>query len=148
MFILDSDHLSILQYQEGVEFDRLTEMMGRHSPTDFYVTIISFHEQVNGWASFIKKDRSNSDVVRGYQKFELLISNFSRAQVLSFSLDAVEVFDDLRTQKVRVGTMDMRIASIAIANQMTLLTRNTVDFERVPSLSFQDWLSSPSPPGD
>ena len=35
MFILDSDHLSILQYEEGAEFDRLTEMMRQHSPTDF-----------------------------------------------------------------------------------------------------------------
>jgi tRNA(fMet)-specific endonuclease VapC len=35
--------------------------------------------------------------------------------------------------------MDLRIASIAIANQMTLLTRNRVDFERVPGLMFEDW---------
>jgi tRNA(fMet)-specific endonuclease VapC len=35
--------------------------------------------------------------------------------------------------------MDLRIASIVIANQMTLLTRNTVDFQRVPGLHFEDW---------
>jgi tRNA(fMet)-specific endonuclease VapC len=35
--------------------------------------------------------------------------------------------------------MDLRIASIAIANQMTVLTRNTIDFERIPNLSFEDW---------
>ena len=35
--------------------------------------------------------------------------------------------------------MDLRIAAIVIANQMTLLTRNTVDFERVPNLAFEDW---------
>jgi tRNA(fMet)-specific endonuclease VapC len=36
--------------------------------------------------------------------------------------------------------MDLRIAAIAIANQMTLLTQNTVDFERIPGLSIGDWL--------
>ncbi len=35
--------------------------------------------------------------------------------------------------------MDLRIASIAIANQMTLLTRNSVDFERIPNVSIEDW---------
>jgi len=38
--------------------------------------------------------------------------------------------------------MDLRIASIAIANQITLLTRNTVDFERIPNLLFEDWTVS------
>jgi tRNA(fMet)-specific endonuclease VapC len=36
--------------------------------------------------------------------------------------------------------MDLRIAAIAIANQMTLLTQNTVDFERIPGLQIDDWL--------
>ncbi len=36
--------------------------------------------------------------------------------------------------------MDLRIAAIAIANQMTLLTQNTVDFERIPGLAIGDWL--------
>lgn len=56
---------------------------------------------------------------------------------------AAEVFQELRGQKVRVGTMDLRIAAIAIANGMTLLTRNTVDFERIPGLTFEDWTTDP-----
>jgi len=35
--------------------------------------------------------------------------------------------------------MDLRIAAIAIANDLTLLTRNAIDFERVPNLHFEDW---------
>ena len=38
--------------------------------------------------------------------------------------------------------MDLRIASLAIASQMTLLTRNTVDFQHVPDLPFEDWTRS------
>jgi tRNA(fMet)-specific endonuclease VapC len=59
--------------------------------------------------------------------------------VLSFSEAAADIFEDLRKQKIRVATMDLRIGSIAIANRMTVLTRNTVDFQRIPNLSFEDW---------
>lgn len=41
--------------------------------------------------------------------------------------------------KVRVGTKDLRIASIVLANNATLLTRNNRDFSRVPDLRSEDW---------
>ena len=40
---------------------------------------------------------------------------------------------------LRVGTMDLRIASIELASGMTVLTRNLVDFGRVPHLTVDDW---------
>ncbi len=61
-------------------------------------------------------------------------------QLLSFDRKAADVFDELNQQRLRVGSMDLRIAAIAIANQMTWLTQNTVDFERIPGLPIEDWL--------
>ena len=49
-------------------------------------------------------------------------------------------FTRFRKQGIRIGTMDLRIASIALAHVATLLTRNTVDFAQVPGLCFENWL--------
>lgn len=67
------------------------------------------------------------------------MKRFSEINVLDFDSKAANVFVELKSQGVRVGTMDLRIAAIAIANNVTLLTRNTVNFERVVNLHFEDW---------
>jgi tRNA(fMet)-specific endonuclease VapC len=139
MYILDSDHLSILQRQQGIEYDNLFVRCSRLKAVDFFVTIISFHEQFNGWTKFVARAKDSGALVKGYTELEIVVDTFSRAQVLPFSAAAADVYDELRQQKVRIGSMDLRIASITVGNQMTLLTRNTVDFERVPNLSFADW---------
>ena len=45
----------------------------------------------------------------------------------------------LREQKVRIGTQDLKIASIVLANQAVLLTCNNQDFSQVPNLITEDW---------
>jgi tRNA(fMet)-specific endonuclease VapC len=35
--------------------------------------------------------------------------------------------------------MDLKIASIAIADEAILVSRNLKDFEKVPDLTVQDW---------
>ncbi|WP_145287297.1 type II toxin-antitoxin system VapC family toxin [Rosistilla oblonga] len=74
--------------------------------------------------------------------FQQVLERFVETQVVGFDDAEADVFTDLRSQKIRIGTMDLRIASIANANDLTLLTRNTVDFVRVPSLRFEDWTAA------
>ncbi len=40
-----------------------------------------------------------------------------------------------------LGTMDLKIASITLANNAILLSRNLCDLERIPDLRVEDWLS-------
>ena len=54
--------------------------------------------------------------------------------VLGFDGKCAERFQLLFKQRLRVGTMDLRIAATALVHDLTVLTRNTVDFERVPGL--------------
>ena len=68
-----------------------------------------------------------------------MLSNFTEAQVLAFDDAAADVFADLRKRRVRIGTMDLRIAAIALTRDMTVLSRNLADFNKVPGLKIQDW---------
>lgn len=138
-YLLDTDHISFLQRRSGAEFTCLTTRMGQHSSADFALSIVSFHEQVLGAHNFINRAQTSADTIRGYALLLEILQGFATAPVLSFDAGAIAVFDELRSQRVRVSTMDLRIASIAMSCSLILLTRNVSDFKRVSGLVTEDW---------
>ena len=60
--------------------------------------------------------------------------------VVRWSEPAADEFQRLREQRVRIGTQDLKIASIAITNDALLLSANLRDFQQVPGLRVEDWL--------
>ncbi|MFN5763729.1 MAG: type II toxin-antitoxin system VapC family toxin [Pseudanabaena sp.] len=138
-YLLDTDHISFLQRRSSSEFIRLTLRMSQHSLSDFALSVIILHEQVIGAHSFINRAQTNTDMARGYTLLLETLNSFAKAPVLPFEAKAIAIFDEMRSQKVRVSTMDLRIAAIAISNNLVLLTRNTGDFSKVPSLITEDW---------
>lgn len=138
-YLLDTDHISFLQRRSSLEFSRLTFRMAQHPSSDFALSVISFHEQVIGAHSFINRAQTNTDMARGYALLLETLNGFANAPVLPFDSRAIAIFDELRRQKVRVATMDLRIASIAMSNNLVLLTRNAGDFSKVSGLMIEDW---------
>ena len=59
--------------------------------------------------------------------------------MLDFDEAAAERFLQLRRSRLRLGSMDLKIAAIALAQETTLLSRNLADFRRVPGLLVEDW---------
>jgi tRNA(fMet)-specific endonuclease VapC len=59
--------------------------------------------------------------------------------VLRFDLSAAQYFKQFRQQKVRIGSQDLKIASIALAQNAVLVTRNYRDFTQVAELLLEDW---------
>jgi tRNA(fMet)-specific endonuclease VapC len=45
----------------------------------------------------------------------------------------------LETRGISIGAYDLQIAAIALANNLTLVTHNTREFERVDGLQIKDW---------
>ena len=137
--LLDTDHISFLQRRSGSEFSRLTVRMAQHPIADFALSVVSFHEQVLGAHNFINRARTNIDTIRGYTLLLETLQGFATAPVLAFDAKAIAVFNELRGQRVRVSTMDLRIAAIAMSSNLVLLTRNVSDFSKVPGLVTEDW---------
>ncbi|MEL7330233.1 MAG: type II toxin-antitoxin system VapC family toxin, partial [Cyanobacteria bacterium J06559_1] len=64
---------------------------------------------------------------------------FADLNVLDYNNIADNYFQEFRKAGLRIGTQDLRIASIVLANNGIVLTRNLRDFEKVPNLVVQDW---------
>ncbi len=137
-YLLDTDHISFLQRRSSLEFGRLTLRMTQQPIADFALSVISFHEQTIGAHSFINRAQTNTDIARGYTLLIETLNGFAKAPVLPFDAKAIAIFDEMRRQKVRIGTMDLRIAAIAISNDLVLLTRNVSDFSKVAGLITED----------
>jgi len=137
--LLDTDHLSVLQWQEQPACDRLLQRLDQLPPDDIATTIISFQEQLQGWLAYLSRARKPEQVVQAYARLETLRRSFLKMNVLSFTDEAQARFAELRRQCPRLQTMDLRIASIALTTNARLLSRNLRDFHRVPGLTVEDW---------
>jgi tRNA(fMet)-specific endonuclease VapC len=68
-----------------------------------------------------------------------VLDRYLKLTVLEFDEAAAAEFERLRRSRIRIGTMDLKIAAIALAHNATVLTCNSKDFSRVPGLRFEDW---------
>lgn len=138
-YLFDTDHISFLQRRSGTEYINLAARIATHSSADFAFSVISLHEQVLGANTFINRAQTSANTIRGYTILQEILQAFSVAQVLPFDAGAAAIFDLVREQRVRIATMDLRIASIALSRNLVLLTRNNRDFSQVPILLVEDW---------
>ena len=60
-------------------------------------------------------------------------------EIVPFDERAADQFKRLRRQRIRIGTMDLKIAATAISHDALLLSRNLADFRRVDGLRVEDW---------
>lgn len=95
MYIFDTDHLGILQYPNAGEYQNLRSRLAKHPPDHFLISIVSFHEQVNGWTAYVSRNNQSTRIVRGYERLDGILRDFSASQLLSFSLRAAEIYDEL-----------------------------------------------------
>ena len=139
MLILDTNHVTALGYPSAParQLEERIAASGQETGT----TIVTVEEQVRGWLARIH--RANTDprgLIFPYGRFWERIEFFASWLVLPWDEEAADRFAALRLQRIRIGTMDLKIASIVLAHDATLLTRNTADFAQVPGLKFENWL--------
>jgi tRNA(fMet)-specific endonuclease VapC len=139
MIILDTDCLSLLERQTGTSHLRLQSKLDEFPADEIATTIITFEEQFRGWMAYLNKMRSIDEQVFAYETLKQYFDYFKTLTIIEFDQNAAEIYKNLKSNKIRVGTMDLKIASIALSRKAILVSRNLKDFEQVPDLAVKDW---------
>jgi len=140
MLILDTDMLTIVQRKEGNAYARLDARLEAAAVVHAVcVTIVSFEEQMRGWLAYIARGGSMEHQVKAYRRLHALLDDFHNREILDFDGPAAGQYQRLTKRRIRIGTMDLKIAAITLARGATLLSRNLADFGKVPGLQVEDW---------
>ena len=140
MILLDTDHFSALKYVDSERAERLRARMAASRDRHFAVTAITLEEQMRGWLAEIASTLDAARQVGAYRRLVELVRFFNAWEIVPFDEAAAARSTDLRKARVRIGTMDLKIASIALARGNLLLTANLRDFAQVPGLRCENWL--------
>ncbi|MBL8796791.1 MAG: type II toxin-antitoxin system VapC family toxin [Planctomycetia bacterium] len=140
MIVLDTDHVSVLKYQGSPASIRLSERLAAAEDKDIRVAIVTIEEQTRGWLAEINRHRHVHQQLTAYESLLVMFDFFSRFRRLPFDLPAADEFERQRKQKVRIGSMDLKIACIALVHDALLLSANRRDFRLVAGLRLENWL--------
>jgi len=141
MILVDTDHATFLNYPESERGQRLIGRLEALPESEVVgVAIVTVEERMRGWLAAIAKERTALRQVAGYRELTRLFEFYQEFEIAAFDEAAARQFDDLRGQRLRVGTMDLKIAAIALAQNALLLSANLRDFEHVPGLRVENWL--------
>jgi len=141
MILIDTDHATLLKYPESERGRRFIERLSSVEQSEVVgVAIVTVEERMRGWLAVIAKEKTAVRQVIGYRELTRLFEFYQEFEIVPFDEAAARQFDDLRTQRLRIGTRDLKIASTALVNSALLLSANLRDFERVPGLRVENWL--------
>lgn len=130
-YIFDTDVLSVLLRKQPS--DALKQRLARLAPTSQFTTTITVGELSYGAHKIGRLDL--------LARVRQVIASVG---VLPFDSAAAEVYGPLRARLEKKGRKldeaDLRIASIAMANDCRLVTGNVRHFARIEELEVEDWL--------
>ena len=115
MLVLDTDHLSEFQKGTSAEAIRLRTRLAQ-SAEPYATTILSVEEIMRGWMAAVRRTSDPHGQIKVYFKLQQLFRFFATWHVLAWNESAADEFCALKQAKIRVGTMDLMIASICLAN--------------------------------
>ena len=133
LYILDTDHVTLHQHNQPQVVAKLQAC----APEDLAVTVVTMEEQMRGRLAQV--GRRGVDVTLAYDQLRATAGYFCDLTILPFDAGTQAQYVRLEAQKIRIGTLDKRIAAIVLRQNGILITRNQRDFEQVPGLQIEDW---------
>lgn len=134
-FLFDTDHLTLYEHQ----FPPLMERLARIADDAVSVCPVTAEEALRGRLGVLARQLTGSRRVAAYENLVATLGMLSDFSMTPYDDASERELQRLKAAQIRVGTQDLKMAAIALANGLTVLTRNTRDFARVPGLMFDDW---------
>lgn len=128
--LLDTDILSYFLRGDHTVYQNVRNYLNIYS--DLAISIITYYEIKSGLSY-----RDSSNQLDSFNQFCELNN------ILPFTQKAADQaakwYAQLRKTGDLIDDIDLLIASIAITNELVLVTHNKRHFERIPDLKVQDW---------
>jgi tRNA(fMet)-specific endonuclease VapC len=134
-YLLDTDHISLAQRKHPQVMSRILTIPAEQ----LMVSIVTVQEQMRGRLAQIQEAKKLTELSFAYNLLHQTISFYNTITIADFNDQTGAILKNLLEQKIRIGTLDLRIASIALSLKAILVTRNQRDFEKVPGLQIEDW---------
>lgn len=136
LYVLDTDICGFVQQEHPA---LMQHMHGLSADDQVVTTIITFGEDLGGWLPDCRRAPDGPARAKAYGRLHRGLDFYRDKNCLPFDEVAANIFDQLRAQKIRIGTNDLAIAAITRSVKGTLVTRNTADFKLVPGLTLENW---------
>ena len=129
-FLIDTDICSAHMRRPGKLAHRFVQHMGRIA-----ISTVTLAEL---YAGAYKHSQTN-------RLLSLIADLRQEVHIVDFDAPCAERFGQVRgtllQQGVSVPTTDLMIGSAALVHNLTLVTHNTKDFQNIPGLTLEDWLT-------
>ena len=135
---LDTNHFSAVD-RDAAAAKAFAQQAAKHTGA-LFVTVITVEEVMRGWLALLASKKKREDEIAVYRRLKHSTEMFAQWDILEWDADALVIFESIRKRRLKMSTADMKIASIALAHDATLLTQNGGDFAGVPGLRMENWL--------
>lgn len=131
MYLLDSN--ACIRLLNESASSKMARKLAELTPEDIRLCSVVKSELYYGAYKSTKRDRNLANLNRFFSQFISLPFDDNAAAI------AGQVRVQLDTAGTPIGSNDLLIAAIAIANDLTLVTHNTREFGRINGLKYEDW---------
>ncbi|MGB2552226.1 type II toxin-antitoxin system VapC family toxin [Campylobacter sp. MOP51] len=133
MFLLDTNICSYLISQTEPYFKKILDNLLKQDRSKVFISSLSVAEMLYGVENSTYKEQNLALVKEFISHFNIVDFNYECAKIYA------KVRKQAKDKNRKVGEIDMQIASIAIANNLTLVTNNEKDFNYIDFLTIENW---------
>ena len=136
LYVFDTDAFSLYDNGHPAVVHNIVRHIVGHR---LGLTVTTANELVRGWQARLRRAGTDADVVLAERRLAAVLERMAGWEVLSMTVAALARYAGLRQARLNVNPPGLRIAAVAVEGGGIVVTRNLLDFLRVPGLVCEDW---------